>query len=193
MTTLAELGSLLDELGRRPSCEGDGLTELDHLLQCAAELAEVRPDDVELQLAGLVHDVGHALGSDADHGHLGAAFVRPVLGPRVAQLVDAHVMAKRYLVAVEPAYAAGLSPDSSRTLRLQGGPMSPAEAEAFRGRPDAADAVLLRRADDRAKVPGRRVRGLEHWRGALARGAPPARSGGAAAESVVRRDRPRGA
>jgi len=169
MTALDELTALLCELAQRPSCEGGGLSELDHLLQCAAELARSRPDDTELQLAGLVHDIGHGFGSDADHGRLGADFVRPVLGGRVADLVAAHVPAKRFLVATDPAYGAGLSSDSSRTLDLQGGAMTVAEVAEFRRRPSTEDALVLRRADDAAKVPGRSVPGLESWWDALGR------------------------
>lgn len=163
MTSRASLIDLLEELGRRPSREGGALTELDHLLQCAAELAARRPGDRELQLAGLLHDVGHALGPDEAHGELGAAFVRPVAGDRVADLVAAHVPAKRYLVAVDPAYAATLSADSVRTLALQGGPMTDEEVAEFDGHGSAADAVLLRRADEAAKVEGRPVPTLDHW------------------------------
>ena len=167
MTTVDELIDLLEELGRQPSPDDDRFTDLDHGLQCAAELMAVRPDDEELALAGLVHDVGHRLGSDEEHGRLGAELVRPVLGDRVADLVEAHVPAKRFLVTTDPAYGAGLSADSTRTLILQGGGMTSEEAQRFRRLPNFRDAVALRRADEAAKVPGREVPGLEHWMGAL--------------------------
>jgi predicted HD phosphohydrolase len=167
MTTVDELIELLGDLGRRPSPDDESFTDLDHGLQCAAELVAVRPDDAELALAGLVHDVAHPLGSDEEHGRLGADLVRPVLGDRVADLVEAHVPAKRFLVATDPGYRAGLSADSTRTLILQGGGMPSEEAERFRRLPLFEDALVLRRADEAAKVPGRRVPGLEHWLGAL--------------------------
>lgn len=167
MTTLRSLVELLDEMERQPSPEGGDLSELDHLLQCAFELSVARPSDVELQLAGLVHDVGHRFGPDADHGRLGAAFVRPVLGDRVAELVDAHIPAKRYLVTTEAAYFDRLSPDSVRTLIAQGEGMTPAEVERFRRSRVFDDALVLRRADEAAKVPGRVVPGLDHWMDAL--------------------------
>lgn len=167
MTTVDELIELLFDLGRRPSPDDESLTDLDHGLQCAAELFVVRPDDDELALAGLVHDVAHPLGSDEEHGRLGAELVRPVLGDRVADLVEAHVPAKRFLVATDSTYRAGLSGDSTRTLILQGGAMTAEEAERFRRLPRFEDALVLRRADEAAKVPGRQVPGLEHWVGAL--------------------------
>jgi predicted HD phosphohydrolase len=167
MTDVEALIELLAELGRMPSPDDARLTDLDHGLQCAAELAALRPEDEELAVAGLVHDVGHRLGPDAEHGRLGAELVRPVLGDRVADLVEAHVPAKRYLVATDPAYGSALSADSRRTLALQGGPMTAAEVEQFRRLPVLEEALALRRADEAAKVVGRDVPGLGHWVGAL--------------------------
>jgi predicted HD phosphohydrolase len=161
--TLPELLDLLAALARAPSEETEELSELDHGLQCAFELARVRPDDTELQLAGLVHDIGHQFGSDELHGALGAAHLRSLLGDRVASLVEAHVPAKRYLVATDSRYRSQLSSESTRTLGLQGGAMTFDEMVSFRSLPHAADAVALRRADEAAKVPGRRVPPLEHW------------------------------
>ena len=63
-----------------------------------------------------------------------------------------HVAAKRYLCGTEADYSARLSPDSVRSLALQGGPMSADEAAAFDARPHAEAAVRLRRFDEAAKV-----------------------------------------
>jgi predicted HD phosphohydrolase len=143
---------------------------LAHALQCAAHLREVAPDDVELQIAGLVHDVGTALVPDAPerHAHIGADAVRALLGARVARLVAGHAEAKRYLIAVDADYRLALSDRSVVTLAAQGGPLDARAAAAFaRGR-DAEGLVALRRADDRAKVAGATVPGLETWRPVLA-------------------------
>lgn len=190
--TFEELVELLESLAAVPG-EADGLSELDHGLQCAYELSCVRPDDKELQIAGLVHDIGHRFGSDAGHsdarqsdaeqsdagqsdteqsdagqsdaghGSLGADCVRPLLGARVAGLVEAHVPAKRYLVTTDPAYGAVLSPCSVVSLERQGGGMTPREVAEFEAGPYASDATLLRRADDAAKVPTRSVPALHVW------------------------------
>lgn len=178
--TLAELIDLLGALGDQPG-ERPGLSELDHGLQCAHRLAAARPDDLGLQVAGLVHDIGHAFGPDESHGRLGAEQVREVLGERVASLVEAHVPAKRYVAAVDPGYLAILSPVSTASLALQGGPMDRDEVEAFRSDPRSGDAVVLRAADDAAKEPGRTVPPLAVWVPALRRLADARSRPGAAA------------
>lgn len=145
------------------------MTELDHGLQCAAILARTAPDDLELQVAGLLHDLAHPWDGPGQprHATMGAAAVADLLGARVAELIRSHVPAKRYLVTVRPDYRAGLSPDSVMTLAAQGGPMDAGEVAAFERRPDVAAAVLLREADDGAKVPGATVPDLDHWEGVI--------------------------
>jgi predicted HD phosphohydrolase len=142
---------------------------LDHGLQAAAILREERPEDTELHIAGLVHDIGHVLPpfDDAVHGEVAAAFVRPVLGDRVAELVRLHVPAKRYLATTEPTYRAVLNWGSTLSLENQGGEMGPDEVREFEDLALREDAVTLRRADERAKVAGLHVMGLEGWTEAL--------------------------
>jgi predicted HD phosphohydrolase len=147
----------------RPGAEA--IDQLAHALQCAHELALLRPEDEELQIAGLLHDIGHHLvpGDDAGHGVHAGEFVRPVVGDRIADLIELHVPAKRYLVSTEADYAGTLSGTSVRTLERQGGAMTPAEIAAFEERAHWEDALVLRRADEAAKVPGRAVPGLKAW------------------------------
>jgi predicted HD phosphohydrolase len=170
-----DLEAVIDLLRRAGSVEEpnediEGLTILHHGLQCAAQLRRTQPDDPELHLAGLLHDVGHLLapGHEDAHGAVGAAFVRPVLGQRVAALIEAHVPAKRYLVTVDPGYRSQLSDGSIRTLEVQGDAMSDAEVEAFRAAPYAEAAVQLRRADEAAKDPAADVTDLATWLPTLA-------------------------
>lgn len=164
---MAALEAWLVEMAVTPSDEGPGLTELGHALQCAAALAAAAPDDVDLQLAGLVHDVGHGRAHIRDHAWAGADAVRGLLGDRIAELVGLHIDAKRYLVTTDADYRAALSPTSITTLALQGGDMSPGEVERFEAWPTWRDALTLRRADERAKTPGRNVPGLDAWLPAL--------------------------
>ena len=65
--------------------------------------------------------------------------------------------AKRYLVAVEAAYFAHLSPASVASLVRQGGPMTDVEVAEFRAHPNAEEAVMVRRWDDNAKDPNAAV------------------------------------
>ncbi|HWA67081.1 MAG TPA: HD domain-containing protein [Mycobacteriales bacterium] len=145
--------------------ENGGFSLLDHGLQCA-RLARVRhPEDLELQVAALVHDIGQTLtdNDEAAHGRVGADFVAPVLGPRVAALVELHVPAKRYLVTTDDDYSQRLSPASVASLELQGGRMTAVEVEQFEQRPWSDDAVTLRRYDEAAKIAGEAVEPLESW------------------------------
>jgi predicted HD phosphohydrolase len=140
-------------------------THLDHARQTAAVLREWVPDDEELVVAGLVHDIGHLLPGvgDATHAAAGAHALGATLGERVAILVGLHVEAKRYLVARQSAYTGQLAADSVASLALQGGPMSTEEQLAFEALPHAHDALTLRRADESGKVDGLVVPELGEW------------------------------
>ncbi|MFE9257784.1 inositol oxygenase family protein [Streptomyces sp. NPDC006879] len=150
-----------------PDHGGDPVDLHDHALQTAALLRRSHPADKELQIAGLLHDLGHLLrpGDDAGHGDLAARVLAPLLGARVARLVQLHVPAKRYLAAVEPAHT--LSPQSARTLLDQGGAMSRSEAARFAADPEAGAALILRQADDAGKVIGLNAGEMEDWRPVL--------------------------
>lgn len=153
---------------------GEHVTQLDHALQCAA-LAESDGASEALVVAALVHDVGHLLqrlgesaarrGIDALHEIAGARWLAHQRFPlSVTEPIRLHVAAKRYLSATDAAYAAALSPASRQSLALQGGPFGAEEIDVFERAPHHDGAVALRRWDDLAKVPGRVVPGLEHYR-----------------------------
>ncbi|MDA8295306.1 MAG: HD domain-containing protein [Actinomycetota bacterium] len=163
--TVGEITSLLEQAAQRLEAPPLPFSLLEHSLQCAAVLSTWAPDDRELQLAGLLHDIGHLLVGDGPdlHGVLGAELVRPLLGERVAALVALHVEAKRYLVSIDPSYRATLTMGSAESLLAQGDVMSTAELARFRAEPHGADACVLRRADEAAKQPGRAVPPLAHW------------------------------
>ena len=169
----ADVDALFDAL--RASADADdegGLPILDHCLQCAARLRSSHPGDAELQVAGLVHDLGWlelvdrhwTLRLAATHDVAGRALVAPLLGPRIASLVGGHVAAKRYLLATDSGYAALLSARSEVTLGFQGGVMTTTEVAEFERRPDRDDLIALRRADDAAKVRNATVDSLDSWR-----------------------------
>jgi len=154
-----------------------GVTQLEHALQ-GALLAEQDGGPPHLIVATLLHDVGHMIhdlgeepavaGVDDLHQRLGADFLSRWFGGNVTRPVRMHVAAKRYLCQAEAGYADNLSDDSMRSLRLQGGPMSPEQAGRFRGTEGFEDAVRLRRYDDRAKKSGLQTPGIEHFLGYMA-------------------------
>lgn len=162
--SMAEVLSVLRTVPADPDGEAEFL--LEHALQCAALLYAERPDDLELQVAGLLHDVGHLFtpGHPDLHGAAGYEFLAPLFGHRIATLVEMHVDAKRYLVATDPGYRSTLSPESAATLVAQGESMNADEVEAFDRHPLASDAIALRKADDAAKVWGKPVPGIERWK-----------------------------
>ena len=142
---------------------GEPVTQARHMLQAAA-LAEAAGAGPELVAAALLHDVGHFTGAvsghqlmggtDHRHGDQGADWLAQWFGPGVTEPVRLHVAAKRYLCAVEPGYFGALSAASVHTLRVQGGPMTPAQSAQFEASPWCQAALRLRRWDDAAKDPG---------------------------------------
>ncbi|HEX5613950.1 MAG TPA: HD domain-containing protein [Acidimicrobiia bacterium] len=170
-----EIFSLFERWGANTYDEA--IPQVDHALQTAAlAVRDGAPDEVVA--AALLHDVGHLLdldaGRDASAGDLrhedtGAAWLRQFFPAAVAAPVALHVRAKRYLCAVDPAYARGLSAGSVRSLARQGGPMSPQEASSFARLPGSEHAIALRRWDDAGKVDGLDVPPLDAYTELLAR------------------------
>jgi phosphonate degradation associated HDIG domain protein len=143
--------------------EGEGISQIEHAWQCG-QLARAAGASQSLQLASWLHDLGHLLtdlsgsptvqGIDDRHEHSAAGMLDAIWGPAVAEPVRLHVAAKRYLVAAYPEYCARLSPDSVRSLALQGGPMDLSECVRFQASPYALDAQQLRAWDDSGKRVG---------------------------------------
>ena len=152
--------------------EGEGVSQLEHALQAAA-LAEAENAGDVLVTAALLHDLGHILarqganatlrGIDDRHQYFVIPFLHAILPATVTEPIRLHVAAKRALCALEPGYADSLSPDSRRSLALQGGRFNAEDTEAFLIRPFAREAMRLRRWDDAAKVPGKPTPDLAHF------------------------------
>jgi [1-hydroxy-2-(trimethylamino)ethyl]phosphonate dioxygenase len=142
---------------------GEGVSQLDHALQCGM-FAQRDGASPALVAAAFLHDIGHLLhdlpqdiadtGLDTQHESTGSAWLSQYFGPEVTEPVRMHVAAKRYLAAVEPGYFDQLSEASKLSLRLQGGPMVGAQIQAFEAEPFFADAVRLRRWDEEGKIIG---------------------------------------
>jgi 2-amino-1-hydroxyethylphosphonate dioxygenase (glycine-forming) len=141
---------------------GEPVSQLDHMSQ-TAQLAMHDGYDDEVVLAAFFHDVGHLCVAHTQennmqglgikhHEHVGATYLRSLGFPeKIAQLVESHVTAKRYLCFVQPDYFNQLSPASQQTLMQQGGVMTTEEAIAFEKHPMAKLMVKMRQWDDAAK------------------------------------------
>ncbi len=148
------------------------VNQLQHALQAAA-LAEADGCSPATVLASLLHDVGHMIhrlgedpagrGIDDVHEELGGDWLASRFGPEVSEPVRLHVAAKRYLCATESDYFGKLSPDSVRSLNLQGGPMSADEVAEFRSHLQWQEAVRLRRYDEAAKDPEATTADFDHF------------------------------
>ena len=168
---------LLAALAGERYCER--VTMLDHVLQSAALAAADDAGD-EMVLACLLHDLGHILGRAgqwglADHADIAAKALQPLLPPSIVEPIRSHVTAKRYRVAVEPAYHDRLSLASQMSLIEQGGPLPPDEAAEFGANAFAAEALRLRNYDDNGKVDGVVVPPLESYRSLITAALAPER------------------
>ena len=152
--------------------EGEPVTQLEHALQSAAR-AEAAGASPALISAALLHDLGHMLndqgetptlrGIDDLHQYAALPFLRDTFGDDVLEPIKLHVDAKRYLCATRAGYYDALSADSKRSLKLQGGVYTEAEAAAFIARPHAGGAVSVRLWDDLAKIAGAPTPPLAHY------------------------------
>lgn len=157
---------------------GEQVSMAQHMCQ-AGTLAQATGAADELVAAALLHDVGHfhgevtgldlMSGTDNRHSDTGAAWLSQWFPAAVTEPVRLHVAAKRYLCAVEPAYAEALSPASVFTLGVQGGPMDQQQVRAFEAEPFHADALAVRRWDDAAKDPAAPTQPFDHFRPLLLR------------------------
>jgi phosphonate degradation associated HDIG domain protein len=142
---------------------GERVSMTEHGLQ-AAHFAQAEGAPETLVVAALLHDIGHLLEAvpdaieewtlDARHEELGARWLARHFDAAVAEPVRLHVPAKRYLCATDASYLSRLSSASVHTLKLQGGPMSAAEALQFEAQPFWREALRLRHWDDQGKVAG---------------------------------------
>ena len=173
--TISDICMLFARKGGR-EYDGEGVSQLEHALQTAAQAASACVPNA-LIAAALLHDLGHMLndqgetptlrGVDDLHQFAALPFLRATFGDDVLEPIRLHVDAKRYLCATRSGYFESLSADSRRSLTLQGGIYSEAEAAIFIARPHARDAVQLRLWDDLAKVPGAVTPPLAHFVAAL--------------------------
>lgn len=156
---------------------GEGVSQLEHAIQCAA-FAERDGASAALVAAAYLHDIGHLLhdlpqdvadsGVDTQHESTGSAWLSQFFGPDLTEPVRLHVAAKRYLSATEAGYFDLLSDASKLSLTLQGGPMTAVQVQAFSANPFFADAVRLRRWDEEGKIVGYQGPSASHFEAVVA-------------------------
>ena len=137
--------------------DGETVDLLAHGLQCAALLADRRrPTTLELQVAGLVHDVGTIVApgqSEPPRPHRrrrGAARSSATASPPSSA---ATTRPSGTSSPPTPPTAIASAPAASPHSAVQGGLLDPTERAAFERRPEFDALLALRRADDAAKEP----------------------------------------
>ena len=170
-----EVFSLYERFGNEDYI-GEPVSQLEHMSQAAA-LAKAEGFDDEVVLAAFFHDIGHLCAEageaesmdgmgNVDHEQIGADFLlERGFSERVANLVQGHVIAKRYLTYKYPEYYNRLSDASKATLNFQGGVMTAEEAADFELNPDAELIIRLRYWDDMAKEMDTPVDNIDYLKG----------------------------
>ena len=159
--TLQEIFTLYEKFGDADYI-GEPVSQIEHMSQ-AAQLAMKEGFDDEVVLAAFFHDIGHicVMQNEAtsmggygvmSHEKIGADYLRAKGFPeRVAQLVENHVRAKRYLTFKYPEYYNSLSEASKKTLEFQGGVMPADEAEVLEKDALFETSIRMRKWDELAK------------------------------------------
>lgn len=141
---------------------GEPVSQIEHMSQ-AAQLAIGEGYDDEVILAAFFHDIGHICVMENEfnnmggygiksHEKVGADFLREKGFPeKIAQLVENHVQAKRYLTFKYPEYFEALSDASRKTLEYQGGVMTRYEADGFERNVLFELSIRMRKWDEMAK------------------------------------------
>ena len=148
---------------------GEPISQIQHAAQ-AATLAKNTSHSDEVVCAAFLHDIGHMLvsrdfhlekmvtnGIDygvKNHERVGAIFAYEVTESlTISNLINNHVIAKRYMAGKYPHYHDTLSPASRQTLKFQGGPLTKEEQVELERDPLFPIYISMRRWDDKAKDP----------------------------------------
>lgn len=157
---------------------GEPVTQIEHMIQ-GAMFAEQEGKSTEIILTMFLHDIGHLLLDDSNlekmgdlgiqnHESKGRKFLEDLGIPYpIPNLVENHVITKRYLVSKYPEYYEKLSDASKQTLVYQGGKMTEEELEKFEKDPLFEDSLLVRSYDERSKVENMKINSLDYYRGFL--------------------------
>lgn len=149
---------------------GEKVSKTTHMIQAAVAAKKNNEPDY-LVLACLLHDIGHFLDKDnmgglgvIEHGKIGANYLRKYgIDEKVCNLVENHVMAKKYLVSKYDDYYDKLSNASKKTLEFQGGKMTKNEMILFEKYNDFENILRIRHYDDIGKTIGINIPSIESF------------------------------
>jgi 2-amino-1-hydroxyethylphosphonate dioxygenase (glycine-forming) len=172
-----EIIALYEKFGNQDYI-GEPVSQIEHMCQCA-QLAQAAHAEDDVVLAAFLHDIGHLCEfafpqhklntmdefGIVDHEKLGANYLLSRgFSKKIAQLVQSHVAAKRYLTYAFPNYFNQLSDASKKTLQHQGGVMTKEEAEEFMKDPFFEQYIAMRKWDEQAKKTHQPLPNLEDFK-----------------------------
>jgi len=172
--TASEIMDLFEKYGDE-DYDGEPVSQTSHMIQCAME-AMAAGEDEELVIGSFLHDIGHLLKhvtpteemgnfGVVNHEGIGAEYLKEKgFSKRICAMVENHVNAKRYLVAVDENYQSKLSEASLQTLQWQGGPMHDSEIILFEQHPFYDDIIKVRLWDEKAKDPNAVLIPVTHFK-----------------------------
>lgn len=170
-TIIQDIETLFTENGEEEYF-GEKVSQYEHAVQ-AMRFAIDENQDIEMQIAGFLHDIGHMLQSTEaeemdiygriDHEEAAANWLAERgFSLKIQVVIENHVAAKKYLCFRNPEYYEKLSDASKKTLEFQGGIMVEEEALAFEASPYFEESIMLRRWDDQAKIQDYKPMDLEY-------------------------------
>ena len=175
-----DIRRLFQSYGKRDYIGEEGVSQVSHAFQTVAHtcrLLHLIPDYKQdykqdalsirhIIVAGWLHDIGQLKSFEEHdttrskwgvhkHEQIGSQYLQTLGFPHpVYRITEYHVKAKRYMVTTNKKYRENLSVASLATLDEQGGELSKEEVRDFKSDKLFHASLLLRLADDKAKMPG---------------------------------------
>ena len=137
---------------------GEPITQVEHALQTADLAWKDQSDHPQMVVAALLHDIGEVVEPESQHCELKSyALLAPIWGEKVARPVANLVKSKRFLLAVDGAYAVQLTEASLARGMQAGGPFAQdcQEYAAFKKEPYFQESIALRIWADSSKEASR--------------------------------------
>jgi 2-amino-1-hydroxyethylphosphonate dioxygenase (glycine-forming) len=154
--------------------DGEAITQFEHAAQ-AALIADKQGLDEEMIVAAFLHDIGHlfpitkkedlmdTFGIRNHESLAGNWLKKNGFSSKIISLIENHVNAKRYLVAIDEHYYQNLSEASRKTLEFQGGKMTKIEAQNFKNHSYFKEIIQLRKIDEAAKLQNQKLPNLDYF------------------------------